>query len=99
VAVDRTARAVHARVFCPQVGVVEDPATGSAGVALGVFLTGRGVLPDGVTTLRVEQGAEVGRPSRLEVLVRVDGGVAVETAVRGAVQMVAKGELLALPEA
>ena len=98
-AVDGANRRVHARVFCPQVGVAEDPATGSAGVALGVFLAGRGVLPDGATTLTVEQGAEVGRPSRLEIEVRVAGGAAVETAVRGAVQMVAKGELLALPEA
>jgi trans-2,3-dihydro-3-hydroxyanthranilate isomerase len=98
-AVDGESRRVHARVFCPQVGVAEDPATGSAGVALGVFLAGRGVLPDGATTLTVEQGAEVGRPSRLEIEVRVAGGAAVETAVRGAVQMVAKGELLALPEA
>ena len=37
----------HVRVFCPQVGVVEDPATGSAAVALGVFLAARGVLPEG----------------------------------------------------
>jgi trans-2,3-dihydro-3-hydroxyanthranilate isomerase len=99
VAVDREKSTAHVRVFCPQVGVAEDPATGSAGVALGVFLAGRGVLPDGATTLTVEQGAEVGRPSRLEIEVRVAGGAAVETAVRGAVQMVAKGELLALPEA
>jgi trans-2,3-dihydro-3-hydroxyanthranilate isomerase len=99
VAVDRATWHVHARVFCPEVGVVEDPATGSAGVALAVFLAGRGVLPDGWTTLAVEQGVQIGRPSRLEVLVRADGGAAVETAVRGGVRMVAKGELLALPDA
>ena len=67
-------------------------------MALGVFRAGCGVLPEGPTTLTVEQGAEIGRPSRLEVLVRVHGGVAVETAVRGGVRMVAKGELLVLPE-
>ncbi|MDT7581102.1 MAG: trans-2,3-dihydro-3-hydroxyanthranilate isomerase [Pseudonocardiales bacterium] len=99
VAVDRETWRVHARVFCPQVGVAEDPATGSAGVALGVFLAGRGVLPGGPTTLAIEQGAEVGRPSRLEVVVRAGSAGAVETTVRGAVQMVAKGELLALPDA
>lgn len=98
VAVDLATWAVHARVFCPEVGVVEDPATGSAGVALGVFLGGRGALPDGATTLRVAQGAEVGRPSRLEVTVRTSGGTTVETAVRGGVRTVARGELLALPE-
>ena len=57
------------------------------------------MLPEGGTTLAVGQGAEIGRPSRLEVRVRVHGGAAVETAVRGGVRMVAKGELLALPDA
>ena len=90
-AVDRGERHVHARVFCPQVGVLEDPATGSAAVALGVFLAGRGAVPDGWTALVVGQGAEIGRPSRLEVRVRVAGGAAVETAVRGAVRRVAGG--------
>jgi trans-2,3-dihydro-3-hydroxyanthranilate isomerase len=98
VAVDRSTWHVHARVFCPQVGVAEDPATGSAGVALGVFLAGRGALPDGWTTLAVEQGTEIGRPAQLEVRVLVDGGAVRETAVGGAVRMVAKGELLALPD-
>jgi trans-2,3-dihydro-3-hydroxyanthranilate isomerase len=97
VGVDRSSWQVHARVFCPQVGVLEDPATGSAAVALGVFLGGRGVLPDGWTTLTVTQGSEIGRRSRLEVQARVVGGATVETAVRGEVRMVARGELLALP--
>jgi trans-2,3-dihydro-3-hydroxyanthranilate isomerase len=94
----RTSRtAAHMRMFAPDTGVVEDPATGSAGVALGVFLASRGVLTDGWTALTVAQGAEIGRPSRLDVEVRTEAGAAVETAVRGAVRMVAKGELLALP--
>jgi trans-2,3-dihydro-3-hydroxyanthranilate isomerase len=99
VAVDRSTWTAHMRMFGPQVGVVEDPATGSAGVALGVFLGAREVLPDGWTTMPVAQGAEIGRPSRLEVQVRVAGGATVETAVRGEVKMVATGELLALPGA
>jgi trans-2,3-dihydro-3-hydroxyanthranilate isomerase len=99
VAVDRGKGTAHVRVFCPQVGVSEDPATGSAGVALGVFLGGRGALADGWTTVTIAQGAELGRPSRLEVLVRTSGGATVETAVRGEVKMIAKGEFLALPDA
>ncbi|HWN28716.1 MAG TPA: PhzF family phenazine biosynthesis protein [Actinomycetospora sp.] len=98
-AVDREKSTAHVRVFCPQVGVAEDPATGSAAVALGVFLGGRGVLADGSSVLRIAQGAEMGRPSALEVQVRVAGGVAAEVAVQGGVRMVAKGELLALPDA
>jgi trans-2,3-dihydro-3-hydroxyanthranilate isomerase len=99
VAVDREKSTAHVRVFCPQVGVAEDPATGSAAVALGVFLGGRGVLADGRSVLTITQGAEIGRPSSLEVQVRTVGGVAAEVAVQGGVRMVAKGELLALPDA
>ncbi len=88
----------HMRMLAPEVGVVEDPATGSAAVALGVFLVDRGVLqPDGQTGFSVAQGAEMGRPSRLMVLVQADGGRAVRTSVYGNVAAVARGELLAVP--
>lgn len=90
----------HLRMFGPQVGVPEDPATGSAAVALGVLLADRGLLPaDGAATFTVEQGAEIGRPSRLVVEVRARAGAAVATSVAGAVAPVTRGELVALPEA
>jgi trans-2,3-dihydro-3-hydroxyanthranilate isomerase len=57
--------AVRARLFAPSAGVPEDPATGSAAGALGALLAARG----GGTSLVVEQGAEMGRPSRIEVAV------------------------------
>ena len=98
VAVDREKGTAHLRMFGPQVGVTEDPATGSAAVALGVHLAARGALPDGRSVLSIAQGAEIGRPSTLTVQVDVAGGAATEVAVRGGVRMVAKGELLALPE-
>jgi trans-2,3-dihydro-3-hydroxyanthranilate isomerase len=98
VSFDRAAWRAHVRTFAPAVGVDEDPATGSAAVALGVFLTGRGVLPaDGQTGFVVAQGAEVGRPSELGVLVVASGGAVVRTSVQGSVHRVARGELLALP--
>lgn len=97
VAFDRHGRHAHMRMFAPEVGVVEDPATGSAAVALGVLLVDRGVLAgDGPTGFTVDQGAEIGRPSRLAVLVRARDGAAVGTAVRGDVTTVARGELVAL---
>jgi trans-2,3-dihydro-3-hydroxyanthranilate isomerase len=97
-AVDAAAREVHLRMFAPGSGVDEDPATGSAAVALGVFLADRGLVgPDGPHDFVVRQGAEIGRPSTLHAWVRCEGGAAVETAVRGTVHTVAKGELLALP--
>ena len=88
----------HMRMFAPGVGVVEDPATGSAAVALGVLLVDRGVLqPVGQTGFSVAQGTEMGRPSQLMVLVQADGGRAVRTSVYGNVAAVARGELVAVP--
>lgn len=98
-AVDAPARDVHLRMFAPGSGVDEDPATGSAAVALGVFLADRGlVVPDGPHAFVVRQGAEIGRPSTLHAWVRTEGGDAVATWVGGGVRPVARGELLALPE-
>lgn len=97
-AFDRGGWAAHARMFAPDVGVAEDPATGSAAVALAVFLVDRGVLPGaGQTGFVVHQGAEIGRPSRLDVLVQAVGGAAVQASVRGSVVAVARGELVARP--
>lgn len=89
---------VHARMFGPGVGVAEDPATGSAAVALAVFLVDRGLLPaDGTSTFTVAQGAEIGRPSRLEVAVEARDGRAVRTSVGGRVVAVSSGEILVPP--
>jgi trans-2,3-dihydro-3-hydroxyanthranilate isomerase len=59
---------VRARMFGPTIGVPEDPATGSAAAALGAMLAARGEGDD----LVIEQGIEMGRPSRIEVAVRGD---------------------------
>jgi len=97
-AYDGSASAAHLRMFTPDAGVAEDPATGSAAVALAVFLVDRGVLAaDGQTGFAIAQGAEIGRPSQLGVLVHADAGVAVRTSVWGTVTAVARGELVALP--
>jgi trans-2,3-dihydro-3-hydroxyanthranilate isomerase len=97
-AVDPPARDVHLRMFAPGSGVDEDPATGSAAVALGVFMADRGlVAADGPHGFLVHQGAEIGRPSTLHAWVRTESGAAVATWVGGAVQPVARGELVALP--
>jgi len=95
---DRARSHAHARMFAPGAGVAEDPATGSAAVALAVFLVDRGLLAaDGESTFVVDQGIEMGRPSRMEVAVRAEAGAAVETSVAGKATAVARGELVALP--
>ena len=67
---------VEARNLFPVAGILEDPATGSAAAALGVYLRDRvGVpAPFGFT---VRQGRHIGRPSVLEVEVPASGGILV----------------------
>ena len=51
-------------MFAGDIGIAEDPATGSAALALGVWLAASGLVPaEGDHGLTVEQGVEMGRPS------------------------------------
>jgi len=89
---------VHARVFCPDVGVTEDPATGSAAAALGSVLVADGsAARDGETAYRIAQGTEIGRPSILHGRVEADGGHAVRVRVAGGVTHVATGTIAVPP--
>jgi trans-2,3-dihydro-3-hydroxyanthranilate isomerase len=95
---DPDASTAHARVFCPGMGVPEDPATGSAALGLGVWLVAEGLLPgDGESAYEVHQGAELHRPSTLTCTVRAEGGVAVEATVSGVVVPIARGEIAVPP--
>ena len=71
----------------------EDPATGSAALGFGVFLAASGLVPDGTTDYRIEQGAEIGRPSTLYGTVTASGGTVGTVTVRGGVVPVATGEI------
>ena len=57
---------IQARMFAPLYGVPEDPATGSANVALVGLLAGLRPERDLTLKLRVAQGIDMGRPSLLE---------------------------------
>lgn len=64
----------ESRMFCPALGINEDPASGNAHGMLGVYLATHGLLPDGQPRFTGAQGAHMGRPSRLDVTVLGDGG-------------------------
>jgi trans-2,3-dihydro-3-hydroxyanthranilate isomerase len=87
---------VHCRMFAPGLGVPEDPATGSAAGALGCYLVQNDVIhPEGTTaTVIVEQGIEIGRPSRIEVKIAVgsDGSIT-KVRVGGRAVTVIEGEV------
>ncbi|MEV1287142.1 PhzF family phenazine biosynthesis protein [Micromonospora sp. NPDC049679] len=95
---DAAQRTVHARVFCPGVGVPEDPATGSAALGLGVWAVASGLLPaEGRSSYVVHQGLELHRPSLLECTVTATGGAAVGATVAGHVVSIGRGEITVPP--
>jgi trans-2,3-dihydro-3-hydroxyanthranilate isomerase len=66
--------AFHARMFAPQLGVPEDPATGAAAVGFAGVLREFDVLPDGAHKRVIEQGYEMDRPSTIVLTLIVQGG-------------------------
>ncbi len=85
---------VHARMFAPKIGILEDPATGSAGGALGAYLAQHGIVEVGPTTeVLIEQGYEIDRPSRILVQVESDDDVIQAVKVGGHCVMVVEGVL------
>ena len=84
---------LSARMFANDLGVPEDPATGSAAGCLAAYLVEHRYLGTDSIDVQVEQGYEIGRPSLLYLQAekKVD-----ETTVHvgGKVQMVARGELI-----
>jgi len=59
------AGALSARMFSPIDAIPEDPATGSAAAATIAFLAAEGGQLDADSVWRIEQGADMGRPSLL----------------------------------
>jgi trans-2,3-dihydro-3-hydroxyanthranilate isomerase len=84
---------IRARMFAPGIGVGEDPATGSACAALAGFLALRSDTRDGVVHWTVEQGVEMGRPSKLEMDVDLKRGQLAAIRVGGCSVMVSSGTL------
>jgi trans-2,3-dihydro-3-hydroxyanthranilate isomerase len=95
---DAEQRHAHVRVLVPDVGVAEDPATGSAALGLGVWLVSAGLLPgDGLSRYSIGQGSEMHRPSALTCTVTASGGEAVSATVAGHVVPIASGEMIVPP--
>src|SRR5688500_2826111 len=84
---------VRARMFAPSMGIVEDPATGAAAVALGDYLAARDSRDSGTLSWVIEQGIEMGRPSRIEVSADKRNGKVTAVRVGGTSVVVGEGEL------
>jgi trans-2,3-dihydro-3-hydroxyanthranilate isomerase len=83
----------HARMFAPGMGIVEDPATGSAVAALPGALQRFDGFTAGAHRLIVEQGCEMERPSLITLEVDFEGGAITATRIGGDAVVVAEGTL------
>jgi trans-2,3-dihydro-3-hydroxyanthranilate isomerase len=83
----------HVRMFAPGAGVIEDPATGSAAAALPGQIALAGALEDGLSRWIIEQGFEMGRPSRIHAIVEASLGAVRSVRIGGEAAFVASGAL------
>ena len=84
---------LSARMLANDLGVPEDPATGSAAGCLAAYLVEHRYLGTDSIDVQVEQGYEIGRPSLLYLQAARDGNE-IRVDVGGKVQMAARGELV-----
>ena len=90
--VNHTAK-FHARMFSPDMGIAEDPATGAAVAALSGAIHRFDQLPDGHHPIVVEQGFEMGRPSFIHLHIDVEAGAISSARIGGQAVRLASGTL------
>lgn len=83
----------NARMFAPEIGIAEDPATGSAAAAFAGALARFEDLPDGWHTMPILQGVEMGRPSLVGLEVQIENSKLAGARIAGKAVKVSEGVL------
>ncbi|MCB2113344.1 MAG: PhzF family phenazine biosynthesis protein [Parvularculaceae bacterium] len=83
----------HVRMFAPNAGIAEDPATGGAAAALPGQIALSQRLADGAHRWVIEQGFELGRPSRIHASVETAAGAVKSVRIGGDAVRVMSGQL------
>lgn len=89
------AHSFRARMFAPEIGIVEDPATGGAAAAFAGVIARFEDLPDGWHTLPILQGVEMGRPSLIGLEVQLDNSALAGARIAGKAVKISEGMLYA----
>lgn len=84
----------YSRMFAPDLGISEDPATGGASGPLGCYLVRHGVVPPEQAAAMVSrQGVRMGRPSEIHISIGVAAGEIASVRVGGTAVFVGEGVL------
>ncbi|SRR5258708_24521633 len=85
---------VYSRMFAPDVGVTEDPATGSASGPLGCYLVRHKVVPPQKAGAMLSlQGVKMGRPSHVHISIGLQKGEVASVRVGGESILAGEGTL------
>lgn len=87
--------AFHARMFAPEAGIAEDPATGSAAAAFAGVIARFDTPFDGVHRYPIEQGFEMGRPSMIDLEIETRNAELKRVRIGGPAVIIAEGTLWA----
>jgi len=83
----------RARMFAPDIGIAEDPATGGAAAAFAGVVARFEDLPDGWHTLPIQQGVEMGRPSLIGLELQLENGALAGARIAGKAVKLSEGVL------
>jgi trans-2,3-dihydro-3-hydroxyanthranilate isomerase len=86
---------VYSRMFAPEHGIIEDPATGSAAGPLGSYLVHHGIVTgDAAKNIMNSQGVAMGRASRIYIDIRSGADGITDVKVGGKAVLIGTGELV-----
>jgi len=81
------------RMFAPAMGIPEDPATGSAVAGFAGQIMACDKPSDGTHTFVIDQGIEMGRPSRIKLGMDVQNGELKSVTISGDAVIISEGKL------
>ncbi|HET9360856.1 MAG TPA: PhzF family phenazine biosynthesis protein [Vicinamibacterales bacterium] len=85
----------YSRMFAPEFGITEDPATGGASGPLGCYFVRHGIVRGEAARRMVSlQGVAMGRASRIHISITHEGDAISLVKVGGEAVLVARGEIL-----
>ncbi|HEY2145414.1 MAG TPA: PhzF family phenazine biosynthesis isomerase [Steroidobacteraceae bacterium] len=83
----------ESRMFCPSLGIPEDPVSGNAHAMLGAYLWDLGQFNKKATTFIGRQGYQMKRPGQVRVRLEIDKGTLIAAHIAGTAVIVSEGTL------
>ncbi|HUX72762.1 MAG TPA: PhzF family phenazine biosynthesis isomerase [Steroidobacteraceae bacterium] len=90
---DAQAASTDSRMFCPALGIPEDPVSGNGHAMLAAYLFDAGLLAGEHPAFSGRQGAQMSRPGQVDVRLEIDRGRLLAVRIGGRAVIVSEGHL------